>query len=390
MPLNFRIVFFSILIFLSLFEVGLRAQDIYLNYVYPPKTAVGLWEYDSVLGWRNRPNKEKTYTSKLDRFRIKAKINSKGLRDEEYPYKKKEGVKRILLLGDSVTIGLEVEKDVLIDTQLENLLKANGNYEVINAGVSAYGTDQSYLFLKNEGYKYAPDIIIYGAVNNDPAENITIHQHQRAFGKSYFIIDENNNLVLKGVPVPQFKAEDPWVLAFPEAEKYYNGQMEKETEAQESHSIMSSMKRDFSGLFFYQWLQSRIKRSSYLKDSLIKVGLKAEGPATVQKPDIVKDYEYRIMRRLVEAMSEFSKSINAKFLVYEFTNGVGIKPERPTDVEKICQGFEIKYLNLSDQFYEISKGKKVLCHHFDGHWNAKGHKLAAENIYKFMKQEMWI
>lgn len=33
------------------------------------------------------------------------KINSKGLRDREFPYEKTEGVKRILVIGDSVTFG---------------------------------------------------------------------------------------------------------------------------------------------------------------------------------------------------------------------------------------------------------------------------------------------
>src|SRR3989338_7290884 len=99
---NLGMLFVSLFISLFLIESGFRAQDLYLNFKYPgEKSGIELLQYDPVLGWKNSPNLKKYYTSKKDWFRIQVKTNSKGLRDKEYPYEKKPGVRRILLLGDS-------------------------------------------------------------------------------------------------------------------------------------------------------------------------------------------------------------------------------------------------------------------------------------------------
>ena len=86
-------------------------------------------------------------------------------------------------MGDSVIAGLEVENDQVLDKRFGIMAQQPGKYEVVNAGVRGYGTDQSLLFFQNEGYKYHPDIVIYVFVNNDPMENVTIHKPNRKFGK---------------------------------------------------------------------------------------------------------------------------------------------------------------------------------------------------------------
>ncbi|MBI4358480.1 MAG: SGNH/GDSL hydrolase family protein [Candidatus Omnitrophica bacterium] len=391
MPLHFRMVIASLFLFFFVAEVGLQAQNIYLDYRYPSqRNGAGLWIYDPLLGWKHGSNVETHYTNKHDRFRISVKTNSKGLRDEEYNYEKKEGVSRILLLGDSVTVGLEVERGDLIDVQLENLLAKDGRYEVINAGVQAYGTDQSFLYLKHEGYRYQPDIVIFGAVYNDPTDNVTIHQGRRGYGKPYFVINKNDELEIKGVPVPKFNTEDGWVTVLPEAATHYQGeQAEGEEEAQEGAALFRSVKKDLGHLLMYQWFKFRIDHSDRARDFFTWVGLK-EMETTSTKAESLRIYENRITSRILNAMHQVSESIGARFLVYEFSPGVGEKPERPTEVEIICRELGIPYLNLSDRFFERSTGKRIFCHLHDGHWNAKGHRLAAELIDAYLKKERWI
>ena len=48
-----------------------------------------------------------------------------------------------------------------------------------------------------------PDIVIYVFYENDPINNITIHTQSAKFGKSYFTLNDKNELVLNGVPVPK-------------------------------------------------------------------------------------------------------------------------------------------------------------------------------------------
>ena len=69
---------------------------------------------------------------------------------------------RILMLGDSFTQGNEVPVDKIFSKLLEYRLNQTSDraYEVINAGVRGGSPLQYYLWLKTEGLKLKPDIII--------------------------------------------------------------------------------------------------------------------------------------------------------------------------------------------------------------------------------------
>lgn len=109
--------------------------------------------YDELLGWKNIPDwKATTHNRQLT-------INSKGLRDREYQYDKPDGVRRILVLGDSYAWGYGVADDEVFTEVLEKRL-AGDRWQVINSGVSGWGTDQEYLFLTSEGFRYAPDVVV--------------------------------------------------------------------------------------------------------------------------------------------------------------------------------------------------------------------------------------
>ncbi|MBL7056148.1 SGNH/GDSL hydrolase family protein [Candidatus Woesearchaeota archaeon] len=99
------------------------------------------------------------------------KINSKGLRDNEYDYKKLAGTYRILVIGDSITFGFGVDQNKTYPKILESLLNQNKinnkDIEVINLGIGNYNTLQELEFLKVEGIRYDPDEIILGWFIND-------------------------------------------------------------------------------------------------------------------------------------------------------------------------------------------------------------------------------
>lgn len=101
-------------------------------------------------------------------------INSKGLRDSEYDYKKPEGVYRILIVGDSLTFGWGVESQDTFSGILEKRLNEqntlSGKYkeiQVINAGIGNYNTTQELVFLREDGLKYEPDEVMLAHFTND-------------------------------------------------------------------------------------------------------------------------------------------------------------------------------------------------------------------------------
>src|SRR5215510_9814570 len=100
--------------------------------------------------------------------------NSKGFRsDSEYSYGKPTGTLRVLSLGDSHTEGFECHQDKTYSSVIERYLGKRGvKAEVINAGVSGFGTAEALVFLENEGIKYSPDVVVLGYFANDVDDNI--------------------------------------------------------------------------------------------------------------------------------------------------------------------------------------------------------------------------
>ncbi len=100
---------------------------------------------------------------------IRVKLNSQGLRDEEIPFIKPYGEKRILMLGDSVTFGWGVDQGKTVSDNLELLLKekTGEDWRAINAGVNGYNSEQEAIYFRTTGSLYNPDIVILIFVNND-------------------------------------------------------------------------------------------------------------------------------------------------------------------------------------------------------------------------------
>lgn len=126
-------------------------------------------------------------------------FNKKGLRDRDYSHKRIPGKMRILVLGDSFAWGSGVDQKYVFTEQMEIMLKET---EVINAGVNGYSTDQELLWLKKEGLKYNPDLVILTFCGNDAYEN-HLGLVYRIYHKPFFIIGEDGQLILQNVPVPR-------------------------------------------------------------------------------------------------------------------------------------------------------------------------------------------
>ena len=155
------------------------------------------WRYDSLLGWSNSPGAEGVFEHPA--FRIGVHINSKGLRDREYPYEPEAGRRRILVIGDSFVWGYGVEQPETFPKVLEAALPG---IDVVNGGVAGYGTDQELLWLRAEGLRYRPQVVILMMCGNDDDENNRDLVHD-VYHKPRFQRAADGQLVLTGVPVPR-------------------------------------------------------------------------------------------------------------------------------------------------------------------------------------------
>jgi hypothetical protein len=95
-------------------------------------------------------------------FTSRVTINSLGLRGPERSYLKPAGTRRVMVLGDSFTEAAQVAEQDSTVSRLETTLNARGSdrYEVLNAGVGGWGTGQQVVYLREEGYRYEPDLVV--------------------------------------------------------------------------------------------------------------------------------------------------------------------------------------------------------------------------------------
>lgn len=197
----------SLSISLVIGEVALRALGYQAIFEVYSKPSV-LWQHDEVLGWSHEPGTEAKYIGPRPwpiEFDSPVSINSLGLRGPEIAPLPEDGV-RILVLGDSMVAGFEVDYEETFVAQMEAMLTASTGrpVQVVNAGVRGYGTDQSLLYYRHRGHLLDPDIVLMWLSVNDLVNDVTIHRMRRIFGKPAFVAAGADGLELVGAPVPQY------------------------------------------------------------------------------------------------------------------------------------------------------------------------------------------
>lgn len=150
------------------------------------------YRHDSTLGWFPREGSRKKFTGGRT---VEVRHNAMGFRDAERGAKRGP---RLAVVGDSFVWGYDVEAEERFGEKLEKLLPG---WEVLNLGVSGYGTDQEYLLSRRWLPELRPDVVFLFYSLNDSRDNATNFRYG-AYPKPYFV-KEGGALVLRGVPVPK-------------------------------------------------------------------------------------------------------------------------------------------------------------------------------------------
>ncbi|MBK5257842.1 MAG: SGNH/GDSL hydrolase family protein [Vicinamibacteria bacterium] len=95
--------------------------------------------------------------------------NSLGYRDRERQLARAPGVLRVVVLGDSVAMGLWIDKrEDTFPAKLETYLNRQGRpAEVLNFGVVGYNTLQEVATLEERGLAFGPDVVLVEYCLND-------------------------------------------------------------------------------------------------------------------------------------------------------------------------------------------------------------------------------
>lgn len=131
------------------------------------------YEAHPALGWSLRPAAHGWFTTE---GRAYSRINSAGFRDRDHALAKPPHSYRIAVLGDSVPEALQVDMRASFWWLLQDRLRAcpalaGRDVEVLNFGVSGYGTAQEALQLERTAIAYRPDLVLLAFAPNDVRNN---------------------------------------------------------------------------------------------------------------------------------------------------------------------------------------------------------------------------
>jgi len=255
--------------------------------------------------------------------------NRQGFRNyRDFDYAKPDGIIRVLSLGDSQTLGHEVRQEFTYSAVLERYLEKNGyKAEVMNTGVSGFGTAEELAFLENEGIKYSPDFVIVGFFANDFLGNVKA---------DLFRLEENDSLVEKdyvhipGVRIQNIIYDIPLVKWLSENSYFY------------------------SLLFNYVWIYFRQRLTE--KSS----GQVAFEYAIVTEEEFT-DYQIRLTAALLRRMHLYCQRNNAKLIILDIPRRqgeYGSKSSFPEALVKSVTNFGGEYLasdSILEDFSEVGQ-----------------------------------
>lgn len=127
---------------------------------------------DPVTGYRLRPGQSVVFTTR--EFSTPIAINAQGVRDDDIG-PKPVGERRIVVLGDSLVLSVQVPHEQTLCQRLQARLNAQApagvRYRVINAGVQGYGPIEELLFYRTVARHFEADLVLVATfVANDAVE----------------------------------------------------------------------------------------------------------------------------------------------------------------------------------------------------------------------------
>jgi hypothetical protein len=326
-------------------------------------------------------------------------FNSHGFRDRERTYQKPSNTFRILVLGDSQVEAIQVALENSFPALLERALNEHSpsiRFEVLSLGQSGFGTADEYMRYLNFGVEYSPDLVVLAVMTaNDIQDNSKFLSWEGP--RFYFVLDDNGNLVLDTSTLDAYEKS----LTLP--------------------------KRLFQSLKRHSYLASLIsERLFLLREELHRARFKANFPDIGKAGENRKLDQFSELNIYLSNLSprwreafEITKGVilkfrasaeerGAKFALVTLSNAEQSHPEAAEQLTKqyglafdyeqpdrilaeFARQESITLLQLMPAFRSYHLKTGTYLHGFGlsivGHWNEHGHRLAAEEIFKFLEEE---
>lgn len=384
---NLALVASATIIAVAIAEIILRTVGISYPGFHTMDEKTGLTLLPGAEGWYNREG------------HAYVKINSDGLRDREHPGIKPAGTYRIAVLGDSYAEALQVPIENTYWSVIEDKLAScaplsNKSVEVINFGVSGYGTAQELITLRHRVWKYSPDLIVLSVLTGNDIRN-NVRQLEKDPMRPYFLLTKEG-LVLDD--------------SFLESSGY---RMRVSKIGQIRHTVLenSYLAQLLNEAKNRLWTQFKIGRRMRASAQVVDEFHGNEGYGEIGLEDMIyktpKDPVWRKAWAVTEELIlQMKRDIDgrAEYLVAVLSNAIQVHPDERTRaeymkrlriadifypdkrIERLGRKNEITVISLAERMQSFAVKNSVFLHGFEnttlgeGHWNRDGHALAGRYI----------
>jgi len=315
--------------------------------------------------------------------------NSAGFHDVERAPQKDSGCYRIVVLGDSYIEALQLPIEQGFTQQLERRLGSHvkgKKVEVINMGVSGSGPAQYYRILEKRGIIYKPDLVVMAVFPDNDFWDSDPDLSGAVF-KPYYVMRSDDSLEYRPPRAEGFGSTlRPWLRR---------------------SAFLHVIRQGIVSLPLERWFASfgLLAPAGGVRGILDQIEIPLGWSVYLRDPPASWLNTERLTLRMIREAKSLSERNGAAFLVvmigsvsavedrwsealaqYSGANAVEWDFGRPfTLLRDIGKQWQFDAVNLTDSFQSDFRatGRSSAWAH-DGHWNARGHQLAAEVVSAYL------
>jgi hypothetical protein len=384
------LILFGLLMGSLIAEVGLRV----VGYSYP-----GFYMPDLTRGHALIPGREGWYRKEGEAY---IRINSAGQRDRERPKVKAANTIRIAVIGDSYAEAFQVPVEHAFWSIMEDRLRTAGfvpgrQIEVLNFGVSGYGTAPELLTLRERVWDYAPDIVLLAVTtNNDVVDN------SRALKKTdevpYFVYRDGKLILDDSFRRSRsFLLRQSTVARLGRWLKDHSSFLQAVNEAHHRFKTLIALSKSRINTPASEQATTKPDASARSEE------LGTDNVVYIEPKNPVWNDAWLVTEQLILAMGDEVSARRAKFLVVTLSNGPQVLPDPKARlafmsrlgindlfypdnrIRALCVRENIPVITLAPELQAYAEKSDAFLHGFgsnvgNGHWNAAGHRVAGELI----------
>lgn len=368
-------VLLTCLVSIGMFMISIGLLEVVLRTTHMFGAAISYTEPDPILGNRYIGGMEFWY-HKENTHPITGKLNKYGYRDKDWQLEKPQNTYRIAVIGDSYVEAFQVEFEKtflsLTEHNLNQGFDKGYKVELMNFGHSGYTQSHELILLKNAVQKFSPDLVLLFFLPGNDINDISKETAANLIGPFYTVSDSDELLL----------------------DTSFN-----ETSGYKIRSYINWFKQRSALLSFMTNRYNVYMRDRRSKEINLLNNNKKDEVITgylslcTGNPDPLYLKNYNLNKRLIMAMSDYSKergmkfvlvSLNMRYYIPELEKELTIVD--PTfnvnffedDLRDFARSHDMDYLGLQRIFRESYQKIGSALHW--AHWNYQGHKVVADAL----------